>query len=263
MLVFAGLLSNSPLLLPSINGNRLAEVEKTRQAMHELSEELYAVHPDVIVVLAESKVMYPDAFSINVADPYVSDLSEFGDLGYNKTYHPDFGLIDRIQRRLRTSPLPVSLSTEPQLDFATVVPLDFLAGHLPTMRVVPIAPSDLDAKAHFTFGTRLKEIIQEHDKRVAVVAAGDLSHALTKESPAGLYKGAKEYDASLQVLIKGKNTAGLLQLSPDLVKNAHDTMYRQICMLFGVLDGLDVTPSVLSYEAPFGVGYCVAHFSLA
>ncbi len=263
MLVFAGLLSNSPLLLPSINGTRLAEVEKTREAMNELSEELYAVHPDVIVVLAESKVMYPDAFSINVADPYISDLAEFGDLGYNKTYHPDFGLVDKIQRRLRTSPVPVSLSTDDRLDFATVVPLDFLAGHLPEIRIVPIAPSSLEPKAHFTFGTYLKELIQEHDKRVAVIAAGDLSHALTKESPAGYEKNAEEFDQTMLTHIRGKNTAGLLQLSPNLLKSAHDTLYRQTCTLFGVLDGYSITPSVLSYEAPFGVGYCVTNFILS
>jgi MEMO1 family protein len=262
MLVFAGLAPNSPLLMPSINAARFAEVANTEAALEELAEDLYAAHPDTIILFAESRTMYADAFSLNVADPYTADLSEFGDLGYAKTYHPDFGFIDRLQRHLRKSDLPVTMSTDDRLNFATAVPLDLLTDHLPSIRIVPVAPCELDAKNHFNIGAAFKHLILESDRRIAVLATGDMSHALSKDSPAGLHKDGKIFDETVLAMIKEKNTAGLLQLPEKLIKNAHDTSYRQICMLFGALDGMAVTPSVLSYEAPFGVGYSVVNFVL-
>lgn len=262
MLVFAGLVPSSPLLLPAINEAKMSEVTQTREALEELAEELYAVHPDTILIFAESKTMYSEAFSLNVADPYLADLEEFGDLGYRKTYHPDFGFIDKLQRHLRKTDLPISLSTDNRLNASSVVPLDFLTGHLPQVRIVPVAPSELDAKAHFNIGTALKHIILESDRRIAVIAAGDMSHALTKTAPAGFHKDAKVFDDMILTMLKEHNASGILQIPEAMIKHAHDTSYRQLCMLIGVLDGMYTSPDVMSYEAPFGVGYCVTNFVL-
>ena len=240
----------------------MTEVTKTREAMEELAEELYAVHPDTIVILAESKTMYPDAFSLNVADPYIGDLSEFGDLGYSKKYHPDFAFIDRLQRHLRQTELPISLSNDNHLNSAVVVPLDLLTGHLPNVRVVPIAPCELDAKMHFNVGMAIKHLILESDKRIAVISAGDMSHALSKTAPGGLHKDGKIFDDTIVTMLKEHNASGILQIQESVIKNAHDTSYRQLCMILGVLEGMYTTPTVISYEAPFGVGYCVANFVL-
>lgn len=262
MLVFAGFVPSSPLLLPSINEAKMSEVTDTRAALEELAEELYAVHPDTIIIFSEAKTMYSDAFSVNVADPYTADLSEFGDLGYHKTYHPDFGFIDRLQRYLRKTDLPVSLSTDHVFGASMAVPLDLLTGHLPNVRVVPVAPCDLDAKTHYNVGIAFKHLVLESDKRIAVIAAGDMSHALSKTAPAGYHRDGKIFDETILTIFREHNASGLLQLPESLIKNAHDTSYRQLCMLTGVLDGMYTNPEVLSYEAPFGVGYCVTNFVL-
>lgn len=262
MLVFAAFTPASPLLLPSINEAKMAEVVKTRAALEELAEELYAVHPDTIVLLSESETMYPDAVSVNVADPYIADLSEFGDLGYHKQYHPDFAFIDRLQRHLRKTELPVSLSTDNHLKAASAVPLHYLTSHLPHVRIVPVSPCELEAKTHYNLGVAFKHLILESDKRIAIIAAGDMSHALSKEAPAGFHKDGQLFDDSLLTMLREHNASGILQMSDELIKNAHDTSYRQLCMLIGMLDGMYTTPTVMSYEAPFGVGYAVTNFVL-
>ncbi|MFZ2682160.1 MAG: AmmeMemoRadiSam system protein B [Patescibacteria group bacterium] len=262
MLVFAGFTPSSPLLLPSINEAKQSEVQDTAAAFEELAEELYASHPDTLIVLAEAKTMYPDAFSINVADPFVASLAEYGDLGYAEKYHPDFAFIDRLQRFARKNDLPVSLSTDHELGPATAVPLDILTDHLPHVKIVPIAPSDLDAKAHYNMGVTIKHLILESQKRVAIIASGDMAHTLSKTAPAGYHKDGKAFDEAILAMLKEHNASGILQLPEKLVKNAQDTSYRQLCMLIGVLDGMYTTPTILSYEAPFGVGYCVANFVL-
>lgn len=262
MLAFTGIVPNSPLLLPSINQDRLAEIEKTREALRELAEELYVAKPDTIVLFSEALTMHSDAFTVNVADPYVTDLSAFGDLGHQKKYHPAFAFVDELQRTARETNLSLTLNTESLLHFATTVPLEFLTAHLPDVRVVPIAPSNLSPKVHFALGSLVKEVALETTERVAIFACGDLSHALTKDSPAGKSPFGKKYDEAIKAIVQQKNSAGLLQLDTELIMGAHDAVYRQLCMLFGVLEGVDCVPHVLNYEAPFGVGYLVADLHL-
>jgi aromatic ring-opening dioxygenase LigB subunit len=238
--------------MPSINSARFQEAERTVTALSELSDELYAAHPDTIVILAESPTMYAEAFSLNVADPYVADLSNVGDLGYHKSYHPDFGLIDALQRFTRKESVPVTLSTDDRLPFQSVVPLHHLTAHLKNIRIVPITPSALDSKAHFAFGNTLKHLVMESDKRVALISAGDMGHA----------EDSKVFDEKILTFLKERNTSGLLQVDHDEITAAQDTSYRQIAMLLGALDAIDASADVLSYERPFGVGYSVVNFLL-
>ncbi len=262
MLSFAAFVPNSPLLFPSLNPTRMHEVEGTVAALHELSEELYAVHPDTILILAESRTMYPDAFSVNVADPYAADLSDLGDLGYHKSYHPDFGFIDRLQRYTRQNSVAVSLSTDHKLNFATTVPLHYLTDHTPNIKIVPIAPSGLDSKSHYNFGLALKHLILESDKRIAVIAAADTAHTLSKDAPAGFHKDGELFEEKLKSIIETRSSAALLQLDQTLIENAKDASHRELAILFGILDGVAATPSILHYEKPFGVGHMVVNFVL-
>lgn len=252
MLVFAGFVPNSPLLMPGVNTARLSEAEKTVRALHELEEELYASHPDTIVILAESTVTYPEAFSLNVADPYATDLSPVGDLDYHKNYHPDFAFIDGLQRFSRRNNIPVSLSTDASITFPAAVPLHYLTQHTKDVKIVPIAPASLDGKSHFSFGSTLKHLVMESEKRIAVIAAGNLAHS----------ENAQDFDEKMLTYIQERNSSGLLQLHTDAITAAEDTSYRQLCMLLGVLEGVDVAVEVLSYEKPFGVGYAVVNFVL-
>ncbi len=251
MIVFAGIVPCSPLLIESVNPEKIHQAEKTRAALGELAEELFAAQPDTIVIFCEHTKALDSSFSINVADPYRARLTNFGDLGYLKTYPTDFMLADGIQRQMRHNHQPITLITETDLPFTATVPLSFLCEHLPKIHILPIAPSSRSPKEHFDFGAALQESLAASTKRIAIIAAGDCSHT-----------ESKEFEDLLYTLIVEKNTSGLLQI-PDEVRNvANDACYRQIVMLFGVLDSMPVTTRVLSHEAPFGVGQIVAEFIL-
>lgn len=262
MIVFAGIAPSSPLLLAGINPEGLPLVERTRLALSHLAEDLAAVAPDTIVLFAEAVTMYPDAFSFNVADPFVADLADFGDLGYTKTYHPDFALIDKLQRELRGRREPVTLSTDTKLTYHAGVPLDFLTKHLPDVRIIPIAPCGRDSKDHFSFGVALKNILQDTTRRVAIIACGDTAHALNEDSPVPAHPSGKRYDDMLVSLVENRNAVGLMQLDPELIQNAKDGVYRQTLMLFGALENISATPIIHSHEAPLGVGHLVAELRL-
>ncbi len=262
MLVYAAFTPHTPLLIPSIGKDSLEKLPKTNQAMDELTEDLYVANPDTIVFLTGHGESYPDAFSINLNDPYKVDLSEFGDLTHEETYRPDLGLIDSIQRKLRQEGIPLTLHPEEVLDYGSAVPLIRFGENIKNVRIVPITYSELDAKAHFNFGQALQDPIFNSARRIAVIASGDLSHCLTSDAPAGFNPSGELFDNKIREIVSENNAAGLIKLDPELVKEAAECGYRPLLILFGILDKVNIRPIIHAYEAPFGVGYMTASFDL-
>ncbi|MFA6486713.1 MAG: hypothetical protein WCT40_05130, partial [Candidatus Magasanikbacteria bacterium] len=121
----------------------------------------------------------------------------------------------------------------------------------------------LDWKQQIDFGALLKESIMNTNKRVAVIASSDLSHALTSDSPAGFHAAGKEFDDKLQEYLANKNVSGLLQWKEQFVKDAAaDAGFRTILILMGILRDVNFTYKSYCYENPLGVGYLTANFIL-
>lgn len=247
MLSAVAFLPSSPLLLRSVNKDHRAELEVTEQAIEHLADDWYARKIETVIIITQSRFAYDHALSIDVADPYTMDLETLGDLSPKATYHPDFSLIDNLQRSSRTQGLPITLSTEPALPFGCAAPLAALAQRTKHLRIVPISTAhQLDAKEHYQFGTFLKQVIDESPKRVGVLAAGDIS--LT-------------HLAEIKVILEEKSTASLLKLEPELESRKDDAAYRPLAVLFGVLDHVPARAEILSIESPFDVGFVVATFT--
>lgn len=247
MLSAIAFLPSSPLLLPSVNKDHRAEIEATEEALHQVADEWYAKKIETVIVITQSRFAYEDAISIDVADPYIMDLESLGDLGPKATYHPDFALIDSLQRHARTENASLTLSTEPALPFGCAAPLAALAQRIPNLRVVPISPGQrIDAKEHYQLGIFLKHAIECSQKRIGVLATGDVSLA---------------HLADIRLILEEKSTASLLKLEPELESRTDDAAFRPLSILFGVLDNMPARAEILSIESPFDIGYVVATFT--
>ena len=89
------------------------------------------------------------------------------------------------------------------------------------------------------------------------LASADLSTAI-RTAPAGYHPDGVRFDNILVDKVRTGNLQGLLEIDPALAERAGECGWRSIMMLTGALDGYEITPKVLSYEGPFGVGYLVA-----
>ena len=127
---------------------------------------------------------------------------------------------------------------------------------------MPIYFSLLDNQTHLEFGKTLKDLIISSDKRIAVIASGDLSHCLTKDSPAPYNADGKKFDETLIELLKNGDAQAVANIDPKLIKNAAECGLRSFLILLGILNGINYKTEILSYEAPFGVGYLVANLKL-
>lgn len=262
-LVFAAITPHPPLLIPSIGKDNLKKIAKTQAALQKLEEELYLSHADVVVVISPHGPLSPDAFTVNMCDEFTTDLKEFGDLTTKLTFKGELNLPYNIRSTAKKEGIETILISEPKLDHGTAVPLFYLTQHLENISILPIGFSNADAKTHLDFGYLLKEQIMQTNKRVAVIASGDLSHALTTDAPAGFNAKGPEFDQKIQELLATRNTVGIAQLDTAFINDAAECGLRSFLILLGVLQGINYTYESYTYEGPFGVGYLTANFILS
>ena len=262
MIVFAGIVPHSPLLVPSIGKEHRDKLAGTVAAIQEIEQALYLVKPDTICIIAPHGARYPDAFSINLADTYTGNFKSFGDFSTTVTAKSDFLAIDHIQRKLREENVPFTLTSNAELDYGYSIPILLLTSHLSSWKLIPISPSMFDGKAHYEFGKQLKRILHSESRRVAIIASADLSHKLTKDSPGGTSTEGPLYDKAVTEATTAHTPDALFALGPDIVENAAQCGYRPIMTLLGTLDEMNVTPKKLCYEAPFGVGYLTVRYDV-
>jgi aromatic ring-opening dioxygenase LigB subunit len=263
MLKFASICPHPPIIIPTIGRPEdLKQVKKTIEAMGKLSKLFAKAKVETIIVITPHGPVDFDQFTIICSPTLFGHFYNFGDFKTEFSFENDLNLISKIKKECQKEKVPLRLVDNQELDHGVLVPLYYLAKENPQLKVVPIAYSFLDFKTHFKFGKILQSTVNPPQLTVGVVASGDLSHCLTPEAPGGYSERGKEFDEKLIELLKKKDIKGILNLDPDLIKEAGECGYRSIVILLGLLNGLAWQPEILSYEGPFGVGYLVANFKL-
>ena len=262
-LVFAAVVPHSPVLIPSVGKEHLKKLKKTVAAMKRVEQDLYATHPDTILIVSPHGPVEADHFTLDLNEKYLCDLKDFGVFDVTVDCRADMRLISALKEHLEDKGVPFMLRSERALDYGVVVPLTYLTGHLKKYSVLPIYPALLPAKSHFEFGQAIREVLAHSSRRVAVIASADLSHRLTRSAPAGYSPYGKKFDEKILTLLREKKHSALLTFEPELAAKAAQCGLPPLTILAGILDGIDVAPEILSYESPFGIGLLTVHYAFA
>ena len=260
MLVFATICSHSPVLIPGIGKDYLDNLATTKQSLEKLNTKLKDINPDTIIVISPHGHIFKDAFSILSSDKYFADFETFGDIVTKAEYKADTKLIYQIEEQVKKE-LPIKTINDAKLDYGTSVPLHYLMQDIDAS-VISLGYSFLDYDTHIRFGEILKDIILSSDKKIALVASGDLSHCLTESAPGKYCSQAKSFDQGLIETLKNKKIDQILKLDQNLIEEIGECGLRSILILLGVIQKMNYDSEFLSYESPFGVGYLVMNFKL-
>ncbi len=258
-LEFAAIVPHPPIIIPSIGKENISKVEKTINSLKKLNERLLEIKPETIIIISPHGELYSDAFNVNTNAIYEADFEQFGEFATKLTFKPDLEFINRFKEQVETT-IPVFLSQHENLDHGSSVPLFYLTQGLKDVKIVPINYCLLNYQKHIDFGKELKEAIFDTEKKIAVLASGDLSHRLSMTAPAGFSKQAKEFDKKLIKLLKERKIENILNMDPALIEEAAECGLRSILTLLGIVKNMNYDFEVLSYEAPFGVGYLVGEY---
>ena len=147
------------------------------------------------------------------------------------------------------------------LDHGTAVPLYFLLQNGWRGRLVALGYSFLSDDDHLRFGSSIRKAIDDVGRRVAFIASGDLSHRLKPQAPAGYMPGAYVFDDEIVDALRCNAPERIVQIDQNLRKRAGECGYRSMLVAIGATKALPLACDVISYEAPFGVGYLVAQIT--
>ena len=269
-IVAAFAVPHPPLIIPEVGQGRELEIPATVDAYREVARRIAALRPDTVVISTPHSIMYRDYLHIS---PGAAATGDFGQFGVRKVHYRceyDQQLVASLEAACLAEQLPAGTQGErdPSLDHATLIPVHFIAeayraADLPMPKFVRIGLSGLSPAVHYHLGMLLQKAASVLKRRVVYVASGDLSHKLTPDGPYGFAPEGPAFDNRIRHDFEQADFLDLLCMDPSFAERAAECGLRSFQIMAGALDRTEVTPELLSYEGPFGVGYGVAAFEPA
>lgn len=253
-----------PVILNEVGKGKEKEIQSTINAMELVAYKIAELKPDTIVIVSPHSILYGDYFHISPDKKATGNLLQFGVTDYCIEVEYDEPFVEALTLISKNNNIPAGTIGEqnPNLDHGTIVPLDFINKKYKNYKLVRIGPSGLSSLAHYNLGKAITNASHMLNRRIVFIASGDLSHKLKDDGPYGFHKDGPTFDKEVINALKNGDFYKLLTFKNSLCENAAECGLRSFQVMAGVLDGLAVKPSFLSYEGPFGVGYGVVTFNI-
>ena len=245
-------------MVPEVGRESIAQVVHSIEAMAELTRRLIESGAESVILISPHAPLEADSFVAYEGPEVYADFSNFRVPGFHFTAAVDEQLLAAIKQAAAAKNYYVSMLPEQELDHGIAVPLYFLLQNGWHGRVVPLGYSFLSNEDHLRFGSCIKDAVEQVDRPVAFIASGDLSHRLKPQAPAGYDPDAHFFDEEVVAALRSNAPEKIVQIDHNLRRLAGECGYRSMLVAIGASSDLPAACEVLSYEAPFGVGYLVA-----
>ena len=260
-LVFSGIAPHPPIMVPEVGQEATVEVRNSIDAMAEFTKRVVASGAETIVLISPHAPLQAHSFVTYPGPELRGDFSNFRAPETQLTVSLDEVLLAAISSSAATKNLAVITTPENKLDHGTTVPLYFLLRNGWKGQAIVFGYSFLSNEDHLSFGSSIQKAIDETGRRVAFIASGDLSHRLKPQAPAGYNPTAYLFDEEIVDALRCGEPNRIVEIDQDLRKLAGECGYRSMLVAIGASRALPWSCEVISYEAPFGVGYLVAQLT--
>lgn len=270
-LVGCALMPHPPIMIPEVGNQELEKIKSTVDAAKQVAEMLKEGNPQTIVIITPHGPVFEDAVTVSIHPRLRGSMAQFGVPDVALGFETDNLLIKHIIRNCQrlginlnelTDDIAKNYRVSLQLDHGAFVPLYYLAKAGFKGQIVHLTIGMLAYEEMYTFGKAVQAAIGHVDKRVAVIASGDLSHRLTPDAPAGYSPKGAEFDRQVVTALTNMDVKSLLNMDENLIEEAGQCGLRSIFFLLGVMGGLEAEVKTSSYEGPFGVGYAVISYKM-
>ncbi|HWR44428.1 AmmeMemoRadiSam system protein B [Sporomusa sp.] len=270
-LIGCALMPHPPLMIPEVGKDELNTIKTTVETANQVAELLKESNPQTVVIISPHGPVFDDSVTVSIHPRLRGSMANFGAADVTLGFETDNLLIKNIIRNCQrlginllelTDDVAKNYRTSLTLDHGAFVPLYYLSKAGFKGQIVNLSMGMLAYEEMYTFGKAVQAAIGSMDKRVAVIASGDLSHRLTPDAPAGYNPRGAEFDSQVVEALKNADVKALLKMDRNLIDEAGECGLRPIFFLMGAMGGLDVEVVKVSYEGPFGVGYAVALYKI-
>ncbi len=264
MIVKAVMVPHPPLAVHEVGRGEEEKIGATLQAYRKAAAEIRDTAPDTVIVLSPHALMYRDYFNISKGRQAYGNLARFhaASVVFRKEYDEEF--THALSQLLYENDFPggTEYDRDPELDHGTMVPMYFLDQVFSDYKLVRIGLSGLPLPMHYRLGMYIAETAEKLNRRIAVIASGDLAHCQKEDGPYGYKPQGPEYDEKIMETMGSARFGQLFGYPPSFLDAAMECGHRSFVIMAGILDGTAVTPHVLSHEATFGVGYGVVTYDI-
>ncbi len=262
-IVFSAIAPHPPIMVPEVGGESIGEVRRSIEAMAELTRRIIRSGAETVVLVSPHAPLDPRAFVAYHTPKLCGDFANFRAPATQIEFPLDEELLRAITLTAAAADYEVMNLDDSKLDHGAAVPLYFLDRYGWRGRVVAFGYSFLSNEDHLKFGDCIRKAADQVERSVAMVASGDLSHRLKPEAPAGYNPAAYRFDEEVVDALEDNSPNRIIDIDHDLRRTAGECGYRSMLVALGATNKLTPACEVLSYEAPFGVGYLVAQLTNA
>ncbi len=263
-IIGAIIVPHPPIIIPTIGRGQEWEVQSTIDAYRAAVKQAAAWEPEVLIVTTPHLVMYADYFHISPGKGASGDMSTFGASQTRLEVEYDWELREEIIRQAEAANIRAGTLGEKDLslDHGTFLPLYFLQEAGVDCPILRIGLSGFSPLEHYRLGQCIAKAVDKLGRRTVFVASGDLSHKLKDDGPYGYAPEGPVFDRRVTQAMADGDFLKFLTMDAGLCERAAECGLRSFQIMAGALDGLAVSPTLLSYERTFGVGYGVATFTV-
>ena len=263
-IIFTCMLPHPPLIVPTIGRGEERKIQQTIDAYHEAARRIAAYRPETIVLISPHQVMYADYFHISPGERANGDFGQFRAPGEQMAVTYDTAFVEKLCALAEEKDLPTGTLGErdKKLDHGTMVPLYFVNQYWKDYKLVRVGLSGLPLDMHYELGQCIQETANALNRKVVIIASGDLSHRLKEDGPYGYREEGPAYDARIMDVMGRGDFGELLEFPEDFCERAGECGHRSFTIMAGALDRKKVTAEKLSYEGPFGVGYGICTYNV-
>lgn len=262
MLLSAYIVPHPPIVLPEIGQSLHKQIQATYESYEKIARQIASLSPDTIVIISSHAPAYVDTIAISSGVGASGNLARYHhpELTYDVTY--DQAMIKEICALAKRNHIPAGTKKgmDASLDHGTMIPLAFLQQYI-NVPIVRIAISACSPKQHERLGQCITAASEELERKIVVIASGDLSHRLSKESPYGYHVQGPRFDQELLEAFAHHDMDWVLHVDESLAIDSGQCGLPTFQILCGVLRDQELCYTCYSYEHPFGIGYACCGFT--
>lgn len=265
LLTAAGLFPHPPIMVPEIGGKETKKIQQTMDAVRKSMKLITETDPETVVVMSPHNLCLPSGPAIFIKENLAGDLMYFGHPEVSMEFSVDQELAEAVMKEAEPV-IPLFRMDEAaakkfgrkiEIDWGMFVPMYFLKKAAFKGNVLLFSPCFTNYDMNKVLGEIVTNCAEKLGRRIAIVASGDLSHRLTKDSPNGYSPDGIVFDRGVMKALEGKTMEPLLTMTDDFIERIGMCGLPSVYFLFGALSGKEWSIPVLSHEGPFGVGYGV------
>lgn len=261
----AGLFPHPPIMIPEIGGGELLKMAKTITSEKEAMQKIVEKGIETAVVISPHNLCFYDAPAIFIDDVISGSLAAFGRSDISMDLEIDRMLSEAIVKE--ASPvIPLHRVDRAEarkynktlyVDWGTFVPLYYLIKAGFKGKVVLLSPCFSNYELNKILGSVVERAASKLGRKIGIIASGDLSHKLSKNSPNGYTPNGIVFDNAVMDALTRRDLKPLTSMSEEFIDEIGMCGLPSVYFLFGALGDRKAERPVTSHEGPFGVGYGV------